>query len=202
MSGLDPQRVVRLEDGAVVLLDQRRLPDEELELRCRSAAEVAEAIRTLAVRGAPAIGIVERQGADRAAFLERRVVGRASAVLFVTRANLIEYDAVFGPTVGQKFHLIPNGCDPSEIEQVAPMPTREEFVLLHAGTLYGALERLREMGMIAVDREETVEGRRRRYFRLTAAGVSAATTETERMSAAADAVGPRLAEFVPRREGA
>jgi methylthioribose-1-phosphate isomerase len=41
----------------VVLLDQRRLPDEEVELRCRSAAEVAEAIRTLAVRGAPAIGV-------------------------------------------------------------------------------------------------------------------------------------------------
>ncbi|HEX5801322.1 MAG TPA: hypothetical protein VFY02_14530, partial [Gaiellaceae bacterium] len=41
----------------MVVLDQRRLPDEEVELRCGSAAEVAEAIRTLAVRGAPAIGI-------------------------------------------------------------------------------------------------------------------------------------------------
>ena len=41
----------------MVLLDQRRLPDEEVELRCESAAEVAEAIRVLAVRGAPAIGI-------------------------------------------------------------------------------------------------------------------------------------------------
>ncbi len=41
----------------MVLLDQRRLPDEEVELRCTSAAEVADAIRTLAVRGAPAIGV-------------------------------------------------------------------------------------------------------------------------------------------------
>ncbi len=41
----------------MVLLDQRRLPDEEVELRCSSAAEVADAIRTLAVRGAPAIGV-------------------------------------------------------------------------------------------------------------------------------------------------
>jgi methylthioribose-1-phosphate isomerase len=48
---------VRLEADAVVLLDQRRLPDEEVELRCASAAETAEAIRTLAVRGAPAIGV-------------------------------------------------------------------------------------------------------------------------------------------------
>ena len=44
------------------MLDQRRLPDEEVELRCESAAEVAEAIRTLAVRGAPAIGIAAAYG--------------------------------------------------------------------------------------------------------------------------------------------
>ena len=54
---LTPHSIVRLEAGAVVLLDQRRLPDEEVELRCESAAEVAAAIRTLAVRGAPAIGV-------------------------------------------------------------------------------------------------------------------------------------------------
>jgi methylthioribose-1-phosphate isomerase len=53
---------VRLEDDRVVVLDQRRLPDEEEELECRSAAEVAEAIRTLAVRGAPAIGIAAAYG--------------------------------------------------------------------------------------------------------------------------------------------
>ena len=41
----------------VVLLDQRRLPDEEVELECRSVAEVVAAIRELAIRGAPAIGI-------------------------------------------------------------------------------------------------------------------------------------------------
>ncbi len=59
---LTPESIVRLEAGAVVLLDQRRLPDEELELRCESAAEVAEAIRTLAVRGAPAIGVAAAYG--------------------------------------------------------------------------------------------------------------------------------------------
>jgi methylthioribose-1-phosphate isomerase len=46
----------------VVLLDQRRLPDDEIELRCRSAAEVADAIRTLAIRGAPAIGVAAAYG--------------------------------------------------------------------------------------------------------------------------------------------
>ena len=59
---LEPGRIIRLEDDAVVLLDQRLLPAEEAELVCRSSAEVAEAIRTLAVRGAPAIGIAAAYG--------------------------------------------------------------------------------------------------------------------------------------------
>jgi len=59
---LKPERILRLEDDRVVLLDQRRLPEEEAELVCRSSAEVAEAIRTLAVRGAPAIGIAAAYG--------------------------------------------------------------------------------------------------------------------------------------------
>ena len=61
------QNIIRLEPDAVVVLDQRRLPDEEVELRCASAAEVADAIRTLAVRGAPAIGIAGAYGLALAA---------------------------------------------------------------------------------------------------------------------------------------
>jgi methylthioribose-1-phosphate isomerase len=64
---LTPERIVRLEDDAVVVLDQRRVPGEEVELRCRSAADVAEAIRTLAVRGAPAIGVAAAYGLALAA---------------------------------------------------------------------------------------------------------------------------------------
>lgn len=45
------------------LLDQRRLPAEERWIECRDAAAVAEAIRVLAVRGAPAIGITAAYGA-------------------------------------------------------------------------------------------------------------------------------------------
>jgi methylthioribose-1-phosphate isomerase len=59
---LPPHRVVRLEADSVVLLDQRLLPDEEADLVCRNPAEVAEAIRTLAVRGAPAIGVAAAYG--------------------------------------------------------------------------------------------------------------------------------------------
>ena len=62
MRVLAPERILRLESDRVVLLDQRRLPDEEVELVCRSSADVADAIRTLAVRGAPAIGIAAAYG--------------------------------------------------------------------------------------------------------------------------------------------
>ena len=59
MRELEPDRIVRLEEEGpcVVLLDQRRLPEEVVELVCVTAVEVGGAIRTLAVRGAPAIGI-------------------------------------------------------------------------------------------------------------------------------------------------
>ena len=53
---------VRFADGALTLLDQTRLPAEEHWLTCRSAEEVADAIRRLAVRGAPAIGLAAAYG--------------------------------------------------------------------------------------------------------------------------------------------
>ena len=85
---LDPEEIIRLEDGAVVLLDQRRLPAERVELSCRSAAEVADAIRTLAVRGAPAIGVAAAyamalaaaRGEDRAAARAVLAASRPTAV--------------------------------------------------------------------------------------------------------------------------
>jgi len=64
---LEPERIARLEDDAVVVLDQRALPAEVVELRCTDAAELAEAIRSLAVRGAPAIGVAAAYGMALAA---------------------------------------------------------------------------------------------------------------------------------------
>jgi len=45
------------ENEALVILDQRRLPGEECYLSLKNLADACEAIRTLAVRGAPAIGV-------------------------------------------------------------------------------------------------------------------------------------------------
>ena len=49
-------------DGAVVMLDQRRLPEDEVYLRLDTAEEVAAAIRDMAIRGAPAIGVAAALG--------------------------------------------------------------------------------------------------------------------------------------------
>ena len=68
---LEPEQIARLEEDGprprVVLLDQRKLPGEVVEVSCRTAAEVAEAIRNMAVRGAPAIGVAVAYGMALAA---------------------------------------------------------------------------------------------------------------------------------------
>jgi methylthioribose-1-phosphate isomerase len=64
---LEPERIVRLEDDAVVVLDQRQLPEAIVDLRCHDMGELAGAIRSLAVRGAPAIGVAAAYGMALAA---------------------------------------------------------------------------------------------------------------------------------------
>ena len=71
------------------------------------------------------------------------------------------------------------------VQVVADLSAGE--VKLRPGTLYGALERLTEQGLIEVDHEEAVEGRLRRYYRLTAEGVTALGGEIERLQRHADA---------------
>ncbi|WP_069814349.1 PadR family transcriptional regulator [Streptomyces sp. TP-A0874] len=56
------------------------------------------------------------------------------------------------------------------------------------GTLYGALERLERAGLVATDREETVDGRARRYYRLTEDGAAVLDREALRMQQAAAVV--------------
>ena len=85
---LDPERIVRLEDDAVVVLDQRELPAAIVELRCRDAAELAHAIATLAVRGAPAIGVAAAYGMALAA-TNGESVDDAYAVLAASRPTAV-----------------------------------------------------------------------------------------------------------------
>src|SRR5437762_4150115 len=50
------------EGDAVVMIDQRKLPAQEIYVRCRTAPEVARAIKTMVIRGAPAIGVAAAMG--------------------------------------------------------------------------------------------------------------------------------------------
>jgi DNA-binding PadR family transcriptional regulator len=65
-------------------------------------------------------------------------------------------------------------------------------VRLQAGTLYGALDRLKDDGWVELDREEVVDGRLRRYYRLTDTGAGVLAAETARLRANADAAAAGL----------
>jgi len=65
-------------------------------------------------------------------------------------------------------------------------------VRLRPGTLYTALDRLRGDGLIEVDREEIVDGRLRRYYRLTGDGGEQLAAEAARLQANARAALARL----------
>ena len=65
-------------------------------------------------------------------------------------------------------------------------------VRLRAGTLYTALDRLRAEGLIGADREEIVDGRLRRYYRLTPEGAERLAAEAARLQANARAALARL----------
>ena len=63
---------------------------------------------------------------------------------------------------------------------------------LRPGTLYGALDRLADEGLLESDREEVVDGRMRRYYRLTDAGAAVLEREAARLQDNADAARRRL----------
>lgn len=66
-------------------------------------------------------------------------------------------------------------------------------VTLGTGTLYGALERLQSERLVRAVREEVVDGRTRRYYRLTPRGRQVLVDEVERLEANASAARIRLA---------
>ncbi len=94
MPGPAPIAAVRWDGRAVVLVDQTRLPHEEVELRCTTVAELADAIRRLVVRGAPALGLAGAYGMALAAATGADL-GEAAALLAGTRPTAVNLgDAV------------------------------------------------------------------------------------------------------------
>jgi len=85
---LEPEEIARFEQDVVVLLDQRLLPGDVVEVRCATAGEVAEAIRTMVVRGAPAIGVAAAYGLALAA-TRGEDLAVADAVLRASRPTAV-----------------------------------------------------------------------------------------------------------------
>jgi DNA-binding PadR family transcriptional regulator len=65
-------------------------------------------------------------------------------------------------------------------------------IKLRAGTLYAALERLAREGLIEIDREEIVDSRLRRYYKLTSDGVERLAEEADRLRSNAGVAITRL----------
>jgi len=53
---------IEWKDDAVVMIDQRKLPTAEIYVTCKTAKDVAKAIKTMVIRGAPAIGVAAAMG--------------------------------------------------------------------------------------------------------------------------------------------
>jgi len=100
MNNFESVRTVEWKDGTVVLIDQTKLPEALELLECREVGEVANAIKRMAVRGAPAIGAAAAMAAmgmalaarssthqERNAFL--RQMSLAANTLLSTRPTAI-----------------------------------------------------------------------------------------------------------------
>ncbi|HVS63648.1 MAG TPA: S-methyl-5-thioribose-1-phosphate isomerase [Thermoanaerobaculia bacterium] len=83
---------LRLDGEVVHILDQTRLPAEEIWIECRDPEPVADAIRRLAVRGAPAIGVAAAYGLALGAHAwgeDEASLERADALLRATRPTAV-----------------------------------------------------------------------------------------------------------------
>ena len=87
-TGNESFSAIEWRDDALYLLDQRRLPAEETWLRLETAGAVADAIRDMVVRGAPAIGITAAYGVVLA-WRESRAAGEEAAGVLADRLEVL-----------------------------------------------------------------------------------------------------------------
>jgi methylthioribose-1-phosphate isomerase len=91
------------ENDTVVMIDQRKLPAEEVYVRCKTAPEVARAIKTMVIRGAPAIGVAAAMGIA----IGMRTSGATGTQKFATQFyRICELMAATRPTAVNLFWAI------------------------------------------------------------------------------------------------
>jgi glycosyltransferase involved in cell wall biosynthesis len=124
---------------------------------------------------------------------ERRVVQRADAIIFATQTNRDEYAAFYGPDLARKFHIVPNGCDVDDFAALPAQRVDDGFVMVHAGSLYGARSPVPLFHAIAAAFRDGAIARE--HFRLRLIGAAA----DARFPAVAAELGlSDVVEFVPR----
>jgi methylthioribose-1-phosphate isomerase len=113
------------QDDVVIMVDQRKLPTQELYVRCRTPQEVAKAIRTMVIRGAPAIGVAAAMGI---ALGVKRSKAKGTTHLAVEFQKMCDLMAATRPTAVNLFWAIDRmkrvfaeaaqaGASPDEIAQ-------------------------------------------------------------------------------------
>jgi len=125
-------------DGFLELIDQRRLPGEFVELRCTDVEQLHEAIRTMAVRGAPAIGVAAAYGPVLA--MQKLSVGDnvESAFSIITKA--CDYLATARPTAANLFWALDRvkriAADFIADNKQAQVQSLHKIVLVAANVIY------------------------------------------------------------------
>jgi methylthioribose-1-phosphate isomerase len=183
-------------DG-VRYLDQRRLPHEVRYERARTVAEIEGAIKTLAIRGAPCIGVFAAYGvallrrtiADEARFLEaaRRVrQARPTAVNLTWAVDRVlgaddplkeaqtiheEQIAIDEAIAENGFELIPKNARIVTICNTGPLATAGGGTAL--GVIIGAQRGAKNPHVFACETRPLLQGARLNYLELSQAGVDA-----------------------------
>ena len=153
---------LRFQGGTLLVLDQRALPGEERWLRCESVEQVAEAIRSMAVRGAPAIGLAAAYGIaladdrERAAALLRATRPTAANLAWAVERCLEADDAL---EEARRLHRDQEAADRTVAELGAERFARGDRALTHCnagalatggyGTAGGVLREAWEQGRLA-----------------------------------------------------
>jgi methylthioribose-1-phosphate isomerase len=126
---------VRWDGARLVLLDQTRLPVEEVERACTTWREVAEAIRTLVVRGAPAIGVAAAFGVVLAA---RQSEARDFDGLLADLETAIKGLAATRPTAVNLFWALERMREEALVHRGRPLPEVKARLLERAEAILAA----------------------------------------------------------------
>ena len=125
-------------DGFLELIDQRRLPAEFIKIQCRTVEQLFEAIQTLAVRGAPAIGVSAGYGLVLA--IQKLKPADALEQGLKVLAEASEYLASSRPTAVNLFWALDRVCrNAKEFATAQPQATTQELheaVLIEANAIY------------------------------------------------------------------